>query len=81
MLMQALLSINMFVMIRVFAINPDGDLINETYGIYYKIQQIALFSCFGFSNTIISLLSFNVVLSGKKRIKELKHELKKEFKK
>ena len=70
MLMQALLSINMFVMIRVFAINPDGDLINGTYGIYYKIQQIALFSCFGFSNTIISLLSFNVVLSGKKRIKE-----------
>lgn len=70
MLMQALLSINMFVMIRVFAINPDGDLINETYGIYYKIQQIALFSCFGLSDTIISLLIFNVGLSDKKRIKE-----------
>jgi len=70
MLMQALLSINMFVMIRVFAINPDGDLINGTYGIYYKIQQIALFSCFGLSNTIISLLSFNVGLADKERIKE-----------
>ena len=70
MLMQALLSINMFVMIKVFSINPDGDLINGTYGIYYKIQQIALFSCFGLSNTIISLLSFNIGLNDKMRIKE-----------
>lgn len=70
MLMQALLSINMFVMIKVFSINPDGDLINGTYGIYYKIQQIALFSCFGLSNTIISLLSFNIGLNVKTRIKE-----------
>lgn len=70
MIMQALLSINMFVMIKVFSINPDGDLINGTYGIYYKIQQIALFSCFGLSNTIISLLSFNIGLNDKMRIKE-----------
>ena len=70
MLMQALLSINMFVMIRVFSINSNADLINGTYGIYYKIQQIALFSCFGLSNTIISLLSFNVGLGDKNRIKE-----------
>lgn len=70
MLMQALLSINMFVMIKVFSISQDGDLINGTYGIYYKIQQIALFSCFGLSNTIISLLSFNIGLNDKMRIKE-----------
>lgn len=70
MLMQALLSINMFVMIRVFSLNSQSDLINGTYGIYYKIQQIALFSCFGLSNTIISLLSFNVGLNDKERIKE-----------
>ena len=70
MLMQALLSINMFVMIKVFSISSDGDLINGTYGIYYKIQQIALFSCFGLSNTIISLLSFNIGLNDKMRIKE-----------
>ena len=57
-------------MIKVFSINPDGDLINGTYGIYYKIQQIALFSCFGLSNTIISLLSFNIGLNDKMRIKE-----------
>lgn len=71
MLMQALLSINMFVMIRVFALNQTyGELINGAYGIYYKIQQIALFSCFGLSNAIISLLSFNVGLGDKYRIKE-----------
>ena len=40
-------------------------------GIYYKIQQIALFSCFGLSNTIISLLSFNVGLNDKERIQEI----------
>ena len=70
MLMQALLSINMFVMIRVFSLDGDAELINGTYGIYYKIQQIALFSCFGLSNTIISLLSFNVGLNDKRRIEE-----------
>ena len=57
-------------MIRVFSLNSQGDLINGTYGIYYKIQQIALFSCFGLSNTIISLLSFNVGLNDKERIEE-----------
>ena len=70
MLMQGLLSINMFVMIRVFSLNTQADLINGTYGIYYKIQQIALFSCFGLSNTIISLLSFNIGLGNSKRLKE-----------
>ncbi len=70
MLMQGLLSINMFVMLRVFSLNAQADLINGTYGIYYKIQQIALFSCFGLSNTIISLLSFNIGLGDSKRIKE-----------
>jgi Na+-driven multidrug efflux pump len=69
MLMQALFSINMFVMIKVFSISQDAEIINGTYGIYYKIQQIALFSCFGLSNTIISLLAFNVGLGNKERIK------------
>ncbi|MBQ6782871.1 MAG: MATE family efflux transporter [Acholeplasmatales bacterium] len=69
-LMQGLLSINMFVMVKVFSISPDVELINGTYGIYYKIQQIALFSCFGLSNTIISLLAFNIGLGDKNRIKE-----------
>ena len=69
MFMQALLSINMFVMIRVFSLSSDAEIINGTYGIYYKISQIALFSCFGMSNTIISLLSFNVGMGEKYRIK------------
>ena len=69
MLMQGLLSINMFVMIKIFSISPDGEIINGTYGIYYKIQQIALFSCFGLSNTIISLLAFNVGMQDKNRIR------------
>lgn len=39
-----------------------------SFGIYYKIQQIALFSSFGLSNTIITILSFNYGLKNRKRI-------------
>ena len=39
-----------------------------SFGIYYKIQQIALFSAFGLSNTIISILSFNYGMQDRKRI-------------
>lgn len=38
--------------------------------IYYKIQQIALFSSFGLSNTIISILSFNYGMKDKNRIND-----------
>lgn len=69
MLMQGLLSINMFVMIKIFSISPDSEIINGAYGIYYKIQQIALFACFGLSNTIITLLAFNVGLKDERRIR------------
>lgn len=41
-----------------------------SFGIYYKIQQIALFSAFGLSNTIITILSFNFGMQDKKRAKE-----------
>ena len=41
-----------------------------SFGIYYKIQQIALFSAFGLSNTIISVLSFNYGMKDKKRIND-----------
>ena len=41
-----------------------------SFGIYYKIQQIALFSAFGLSNTIISILSFNYGMKDRKRIDE-----------
>lgn len=54
-------------------IKPEGKIIREIYkigifGIYYKIQQIALFSAFGLSNTIITVLSFNYGLKDKQRI-------------
>ncbi len=69
-LMQTLLSVNMFVMVALFSLTKDHDLIQGTYGIYYKIYQIGLFACFGLSNTIITLLSFNIGLNDKKRINE-----------
>ena len=36
----------------------------------FKIQQIALFSAFGLSNTIISILSFNYGMRDKERIND-----------
>lgn len=46
----------------------NSDILIGTFGIYYKIQQIALFSAFGLSNTIITVLSFNYGLKDKQRI-------------
>lgn len=68
-LMQALLAIMMAGMNAILGL----ALVNQTiligsFGIYYKIQQIPLFSAFGLSNTIISILSFNYGMQDKKRI-------------
>ena len=46
----------------------DQTVLIGSFGIYYKIQQVALFSSFGLSNTIISILSFNYGMKDKKRI-------------
>lgn len=67
--MQALLAV---MMAGVNAILGTAN-VNQTtligaFGIYYKIQQIALFSAFGLSNTIITILSFNYGMRDKKRI-------------
>lgn len=48
----------------------DSTVLVGSFGIYYKIQQIALFSAFGLSNTIITILSFNYGMKSKKRAKE-----------
>ncbi len=48
--------------------NVDATVLVGSFGIYYKIQQIALFSAFGLSNTIISVLSFNYGTKDKQRI-------------
>lgn len=71
-LMQGLLSIMMAGMNIILgkAKGVDSAILVGSFGIYYKIQQIALFSCFGMSNTIITIMSFNYGLKNKKRLKE-----------
>ena len=58
--MQALLSVMMEGVNAILGgAHADPTILVGSFGIYYKIQQIALFSAFGLSNTIISILSFN----------------------
>lgn len=67
-LMQALLSVMMAGMNAILgAANADSTVLVGSFGIYYKIQQIALFSAFGLSNTVITVLSFNYGMKDKKR--------------
>lgn len=68
-LMQALLAVMMAGMNAILGLaQVDQTILIGSFGIYYKIQQIALFSAFGLSNTIISILSFNYGMQDKKRI-------------
>lgn len=70
-LMQGLLSIMMAGMNVILGLaNVNTTILVGAFGIYYKIQQIALFSCFGLSNTIITVLSFNYGLKNIERSKE-----------
>ena len=67
-IMQALLSVMMAGMNAVLgSANADPTILVGAFGIYYKIQQIALFAAFGLSNTIITLLSFNYGMRDKQR--------------
>ncbi len=68
-LMQTLLAIMMAGMNAILGLaQVNQTILIGSFGIYYKIQQIALFSAFGLSNTIISILSFNYGMQDKKRI-------------
>ncbi len=68
-IMQALLSVMMAGMNAILGLSKaDPTILVGSFGIYYKIQQIALFSAFGLSNTIISILSFNYGMKNKARI-------------
>ena len=59
-LMQGLLSVMMLgVNLILGSFGSLAALAQGSFGIYYKIMQFAMFACFGLSNTIISLLSFN----------------------
>lgn len=70
-LMQGLLSIMMGGMnVILSSTNVNPTILVGAFGIYYKIQQVALFSCFGLSNTIITILSFNYGMQDKKRSKD-----------
>lgn len=67
-IMQALLSVMMACVNAVLsAAKTDVTVLVGSFGIYYKAQQIALFSAFGLSNTIITLLSFNYGLKDGER--------------
>ena len=68
-LMQALLAVMMAGMNAILGLaQVNQTILVGSFGIYYKIQQIALFSAFGLSNTIISILSFNYGMQDKKRV-------------
>lgn len=70
-IMQALLSVMMAGMNAILGLSKAAPtILVGSFGIYYKIQQIALFSAFGLSNTIISILSFNYGMKDKKRVNE-----------
>ena len=68
MIMQGLLSIMMAGMnVILGSSSAESVILVGSFGIYYKIQQVALFSCFGLSNTIITILSFNYGMKDKER--------------
>ena len=70
-IMQALLSLMMAGMNAILGgAKANPTILVGSFGIYYKIQQIALFSAFGLSNTIISILSFNYGMKNKERIND-----------
>ncbi len=69
--MQGLLSVMMLSMTMILGTSEyNRELLKGSYGIYYKIQQFALFAAFGLSNTIISVVSFNYGLKDIKRVKD-----------
>ncbi len=71
MIMQALLSSMMFTSNLVLATSKSAELLQATFAIYYKIQQMALFACFGLSNALITLMSYNYGKGDKKRSEEV----------
>ena len=70
-IMQALLSVMMAGVNAILGLaNVNPTILVGSFGIYYKIQQIALFSAFGLSNTIISILSFNYGMKNKEIVNQ-----------
>lgn len=70
-IMQGLLSVMMLGMNMILGTAAvNAELLQGSFGIYYKIMQVALFAAFGISNTIISVLAYNYGMRDKKRVKE-----------
>lgn len=70
-IMQAMLAVMMAGMNAILgAAKADSAILVGSFGIYYKIQQVVLFSAFGMSNTIITVLSFNYGMRDKIRSTE-----------
>lgn len=70
-IMQGLLAVMMLGVNLILGTSQfNRDLIQGSFGIYYKIQQIPLFAAFGMSNALISIISFNYGLKEKERVKE-----------
>ncbi len=70
-LMQGLLSIMMLGVNLILSTSKiNAELLQGSFGIYYKIMQFALFAVFGVSNTIISILAYNYGIGNKKRVSE-----------
>jgi multidrug efflux pump len=73
MVMQLLLSIMMLGVNLILSTSAyDRLLLTNAFGIYYKIQQIALFACFGMSNALISLTSFYYGKGEKERLNDIR---------
>lgn len=69
-LMQGLLSVMMAGVNSILGTaSVDSIVLVGSFGIYYKIQQVALFSAFGLSNTMITVLSFNYGMRDRERVK------------
>lgn len=70
-IMQGLLSLMMGSVNKILLYSEaDPTVLVGSFGIYYKVQQMALFASFGLSNTIITVLSFSYASGNKKRCEE-----------
>lgn len=75
-LMQGMLALMMFAVLLIIGTIKDeyrNNLLSGSYGIYYKLMQIALFAAFGLSNTLISITSYN---HGKNDISKVRDTVK-----
>lgn len=68
--MQALLSVMMFGMNLILGTARDAEILQGSFGVYYKIMQFALFAFFGLSNTLITVISYNYGMQEKTRVRQ-----------